>query len=94
MAEIYGTTTLENKLRIQSVGDVVTTVRGRRCVVSANGFENKMTGHDVRLWAKAIDERNSDPQPNVPRADERTEDWINSVNWPDWPDAETVLPHW
>lgn len=93
MLEIYGATSLENKLRIQSVGDVVATVHGRRAVVSANGFENKMTGHDVRLLAKAVDERNSDPLRNVPRADERTQEWISEVNWPDWPESERALPH-
>lgn len=86
--EIYGTTTLEQKKKIESIGDVVATVRGRRSVVSAMGFEHKMVGEDVRLLAKAIDD---DSPSNVRLADPTTQAWIDAVDWPAWPKADTVL---
>jgi hypothetical protein len=82
--EIYGTTTLENKLAIQSAGDITALVRGRRAVVSAQGFEHKMTGRDVRLLAKAIDRTTGEPQ-HAPPADLATQARIDQVAWPDWP---------
>ena len=86
--EIYGTTTLELKKKIESVGDVIATVRGRRCVVSAMGFEHKMVGRDVRLLAKVLDD---DAVPGARSADAATQAWIDSVDWPVWPRADTAL---
>jgi hypothetical protein len=90
--EIYGHTTLEIKTALQSVGDVIAMVRGRRSVVSAFGFENKMTGHDVRLWAKAIDQPNSEATPGTPQANVETQALINKVDWPAWPKTDSALP--
>jgi hypothetical protein len=92
MSEIYGSTTLENKLAIESVGDVVAEVRGRPCVVSALGFEHKMTGHDTRLLAKEIGSNGDRPTPNTPRASAAIQQRIDAVDWPAWPTSQTALP--
>lgn len=91
MSEIYGTAPIDLKFKIRSIGDVVATVRGRSCVVSAMGFEHKTIGDDPRLLAKAIDFYSSERPVNTPDADPETQAWIDAVNWPVWPRAETAL---
>jgi hypothetical protein len=83
MSEIIGTTSLETKLAIQSAGDVIARVRGKRAVVSAEGFEHHMTGHDTRLLAKTLD--GDRPTSNTHAADAATQALIDQVTWPDWP---------
>jgi hypothetical protein len=89
MAEIYGTTSLQNKLDIRSFGDVLALVRGRRCVVSAMGFEHKTIGGDTRLLAKSLDD--DGPLPNTPEASPEVQALIDRVDWPDWPHHATAL---
>jgi hypothetical protein len=87
MAEIIGTTSLETKLAIQSAGDVIARVRGKQAVVSAQGFEHHMTGHDPRLLAKTL---NGDaPTSNTHPADPATQALIDAVDWPEWPHPTT-----
>jgi hypothetical protein len=83
MAEIVGTTSLETKLAIQSAGEVIARVRGKKAVVSAWGFEHHMTGHDSRLLAKTLE--GDAPTSNTHPADPATQELIDQVNWPDWP---------
>jgi hypothetical protein len=83
MAEIIGTTSLETKLAIQSAGDVIARVRGKRAVVSAQGFEHHMTGHDSRVLAKTLD--GDAPTSNTHPADAATQALIDAVAWPEWP---------
>jgi len=87
MAEIIGKSSLETKLAIQSAGDVIARVRGKRAVVSAQGFEHHMTGHDSRVLAKTL---NGDaPTSNTHPADAATQALIDAVEWPDWPHVTT-----
>jgi hypothetical protein len=81
--EIIGTTSLETKLAIQSAGEVIAQVRGKKAVVSAWGFEHHMTGHDSRLLAKTLD--GDPPTSNTHPADAATQALIDSVAWPEWP---------
>jgi hypothetical protein len=90
MAEIHGTTTLENKFAIRSAGDVVATVHGRRCVVSALGFENKKIGDDPRLLAKLL-AADDEATVDTPKASAETQAFIDLVDWPRWPQTEPAL---
>lgn len=92
MSEIYGSATLDVKKAIESVGDVVATVQGKRCVVSANGFEHKITGRDTRLLAKSVDEQDDSVLRQVRVADAPTQTLIDAVDWPHWPQANMALP--
>lgn len=90
MAEIHGTTTVENKFAIRSVGDVIATIRGRRCVVSALGFEHKTIGDDPRLLAKLL-EGGDEATLDTPIATAETQALIDQVEWPHWPKSQPAL---
>lgn len=90
MAEIHGTTTLANKFAIRSAGDVVATVHGRRCVISALGFEHKTIGDDPRLLAKLLSD-GDEATIETPNATAETQALIDLVEWPHWPRSQSAL---